>query len=45
MLSVDENRTVFSVWWFRIDTLTLVRASKIKSFENAVFGTVGQKTV
>jgi hypothetical protein len=45
MLSVDKNSTVFSVLWFTIDTLTLVRASKIKSFWNLVFGTVGQKTV
>jgi hypothetical protein len=27
MLSVDESRAVFSVLWFTIDTLTLVRAS------------------
>jgi hypothetical protein len=45
MLSVDENSTVFSVLWFRIDPLTLVRASTIKSFWNLVFVTIGQKPV
>jgi hypothetical protein len=37
MLSVVENRTAFSVLWFRIDTLTLVRASNNKKLLKRCF--------